>query len=172
MIFISGIHAVGKGYFCDLVNKELGIKAYSASDLIAKARNSGFSSDKLVANIEENQQYLLSAVQELRKTGMNFILDGHFCLINKETGEPERISLETFTTLMPEAIVLLTEKPEFIVERRKIRDGIDETPEYVEQFQNLEKQYAEEVANLLNAKLFISTGVADLESAIDFLRTL
>ncbi|WP_295362579.1 hypothetical protein [uncultured Pseudoramibacter sp.] len=58
MIFISGIHAVGKGYFCGLVKKELGIEAYSASDLIAKARNAGFSSDKLVADIEENQQYL------------------------------------------------------------------------------------------------------------------
>lgn len=50
MIFISGIHAVGKGYFCGLVKKELGIEAYSASDLIANARNAGFSSDKLVAS--------------------------------------------------------------------------------------------------------------------------
>lgn len=50
MIFISGIHAVGKGYFCGLVKKKLGIEAYSASDLIAKARNAGFSSDKLVAD--------------------------------------------------------------------------------------------------------------------------
>ena len=111
-------------------------------------------------------------MQELRESGTDFILDGHFCLINKSTGKPERISLETFTTLTPEAIVLLTEKPEVIVERRKTRDGIDETPEYVEQFQNMEKQYAKEVAELLNAKLFISTGAADLESAIDFLRSL
>lgn len=78
MIFISGIHAVGKGYFCDLVKKELGIETYSASDLIANARNAGFSSDKLVADIEENQQYLLAAVQELRESGTDFILDGHF----------------------------------------------------------------------------------------------
>lgn len=172
MIFISGIHAVGKGYFCGLVKKQLGIEAYSASDLIAKARNSGFSSDKLVANIEENQQYLLAAVKELRENGTNFILDGHFCLINKDTGEPERISLETFTTLKPEAIVLLTEKPEVIVERRKTRDRIDETPEYVDNFQNMEEQYAKDVAKLLNAKLFISSGSADLDEAIDFLRSL
>lgn len=172
MIFISGIHAVGKGYFCSLVKKELGIEAYSASDLIAKARNASFSSDKLVAEIEENQQYLLAAVQELRESGNDFILDGHFCLINKGTDQPERISLETFTTLKPEAIVLLTEKPEVIVERRKTRDGTDETPDHVEQFQNMEKQYAKEVAELLNAKLFISTGAADTESAIDFLRFL
>lgn len=127
--------------------KELGIETYSASNLIANARNAGFSSDKLIADIEEKQQYLLSAVQELRENGTDFILDGHFCLINKSTGKSERISLETFTTLTPEAIVLLNEKPEVIVERRKTRDGIDDTPEYVEQFQNMEKQYAKEVGD-------------------------
>lgn len=111
-------------------------------------------------------------MQELRESGSDFILDGHCCLINRSTGEPERISLETFTTLKPEAIVLLTEKPEVIVERRKKRDGTDETPEYIEPFQNMEKQYANEVAELLNAKLFISTGAANTESAIDFLRSL
>lgn len=157
MIFISGIHAVGKGYFCGLVKKELGIETYSASNLISNARNAGFNSDKLVADTEENQQYLLAAVQELRESGTDFILDGHFCLINKSTGNLERISLETFTTLTPEAIVLLTEKPKVIVERRNTRDRIDETPEHVEQFQNMEKQYAKEVAELLNAKLFISS---------------
>lgn len=157
MIFISGIHAVGKGYFCGLVKKELGIETYSASNLISNARNAGFNSDKLVADTEENQQYLLAAVQELRESGTDFILDGHFCLINKSTGNLERISLETFTTLTTEDIVLLTEKPKVIVERRNTRDRIDETPEHVEQFQNMEKQYAKEVAELLNAKLFISS---------------
>lgn len=92
-------------------------------------------------------------MQELRESGTDFILDGHFCLINKSTGNLERISLETFTTLTPEAIVLLTEKPKVIVERRNTRDRIDETPE----LQNMEKQYAKEVAELLNAKLFISS---------------
>ena len=152
------------------MKKELGIEAYSASDLIAKARNAGFSSDKLVADIEENQQYLLAAVRKLRESGTDFILDGHFCLINKSTGEPERISLETFTTLKPEAIVLLTEKPEVIVERRKTRDGIDETPEYVDHFQNMEKQYAKEVADILQVPLKISAGSNDVNNTIEFIR--
>ena len=90
MIFISGIHAVGKGYFCGLVKKELGIEAYSASDLIAKARNAGFSSDKLVADIEENQQYLLAAVQELRESGTDFILDGE---LNNACTNPDKMTI-------------------------------------------------------------------------------
>lgn len=172
MIFISGIHAVGKGYFCNLVNKELGIKSYSASTLISQKKHSGFDKNKLVPDIEENQQYLLAAVQDLREIGTDFILDGHFCLINKSTGNPERISLETFTSLKPEAIVLLTEKPEVIVERRKARDGINETPEYIEEFQNIEKQYAKEVADLLGSKLFVSKGATDFDSAIEFIKYL
>ena len=82
-----------------------------------------------------------------------------------------RISLRTFTDLDPDTIILLTEKPEIISKRRKERDGLDVTPESIKEFQNTEKQYAEEVAQLLGAKLFISTGADDLPAAIDFLRS-
>jgi adenylate kinase len=171
MIFISGVHGVGKGYFCNLVNKELGIESYTASDLISKGKDIDFDSNKLVSDIEDNQLYLLAAVRELKKNGTNFILDGHFCLNNKDTGKVARISLRTFTDLDPDTIILLTEKPEIISKRRKERDGLDVTPESIKEFQNTEKQYAEEVAQLLGAKLFISTGADDLPAAIDFLRS-
>lgn len=67
MIFISGVHGVGKTYFCDMVKKELGINAYPASQLIAKKKKAGFDSSKLVSDIDKNQQYLLMAVKELRE---------------------------------------------------------------------------------------------------------
>ncbi len=35
MIFVSGIHGVGKTYFCNMIKDKLGIKNYSASQLIA-----------------------------------------------------------------------------------------------------------------------------------------
>lgn len=63
MIFISGVHGVGKGYFCNLVNKELGIESYTASDLISKGKDIDFDSNKLVSDIEDNQLYLLAAVR-------------------------------------------------------------------------------------------------------------
>lgn len=171
MIFLSGVHAVGKGYFCDLVSKELGIDSYTASTLITKASNSKFGSDKLVDNIGDNQQYLLGAVDELRDSGSEFILDGHFCLTNK-SGKPERIAIDTFKSLKPEAIILLTEKPEIISERRKQRDNVIQPPQEIEKFQEMEKQYAEEVAELLNAKLFVSSGESDLPDALVFLNSL
>ena len=36
MIFVSGIHGVGKDYFSKELEKKLGIKSYSASELIKK----------------------------------------------------------------------------------------------------------------------------------------
>lgn len=171
MIFISGVHGVGKSYFCDMVKREVFINTYSASALIAEKKKSGFSSDKLIPDIDDNQQYLLDAVDELRSTEQNFILDGHFCLLNAE-GAVTRIPPETFTTLKPEAIILLTEDPEVIASRRKDRDGRDVSFEGIKEFQDKEKEYAIEIAHDIGAQLFISKSADDLERAISFIKTL
>lgn len=171
MIFISGVHGVGKSYFCNMVKEKLGITSYTASSLISERKKMPFSPDKLVSDIDVNQQYLLSAVAELRASGENFILDGHFCLLNEE-GIVTRIGIETFTSLHPETIVLLTEKPEVIASRRKERDGIDYDIESIRTFQTAESDYAKEVAALLGAHLKISTGAEDLDNTLNFLQSL
>lgn len=55
MIFISGVHGVGKSYFCDMVKTETGIESYSASTLITRKKHSGFAKDKLIPDIDDNQ---------------------------------------------------------------------------------------------------------------------
>lgn len=65
MIFISGVHGAGRSYFCDMVKATTGIESYSASTLIAQRKHSGFAKDKLIPDIDDNQQYLLQAVNEL-----------------------------------------------------------------------------------------------------------
>lgn len=45
MIFISGVHGVGKSYFCDMVKAATGIESYSASTLITQKKHSGFAKD-------------------------------------------------------------------------------------------------------------------------------
>jgi len=116
MIFISGVHGVGKSYFCNKVKEKLDVDTFSASKLISERKHSGFSRDKLIPDIDDNQQYLLMVVQDLNATGTNYLLDGHFCLLNAE-GHVTRIPKDTFIALRPDAIVLLTEKPETIAER-------------------------------------------------------
>lgn len=169
MIFLSGVHGVGKSYFCNLVLNRLGIKSYSASTLISSRRKRGFSADKLIPDIDENQFMLIEAIGELRSQGHEFILDGHFCLLN-EVGEITRISSDTYTSLSPDAIILLTEKPETIADRRLHRDGVRQAVVEIDKFQMAEKQYAEEISALLRIPLVVSNGSNDLEYVIEFIR--
>ena len=169
MIFISGVHGVGKSYFCNLVKEITGIECFSASTLIKERKKQGFPADKRVADIDENQLYLLAAVDDLRASLGEFLLDGHFCLLNRE-GVITRISLDTFTTLKPEAIILLTEDPEIIAQRRQTRDGVEHKASDIKAFQDEEAKYAKEVSELLQVPLKISTGSNDIENTVEFIR--
>lgn len=170
MIFVSGIHGVGKSYFCELVKKRININTYTASSLIAAKKKTKFPSDKLIPDINDNQQYLLQAVNELRLSDKNFILDGHFCLLNAQ-GQIQRISFSTFNNLKPEAILLLTEDPEIIAKRRHSRDNQNISVQSIQAFQNFEEIYAKEIARNINANLFISKGYNDLEKALEFIKS-
>jgi len=169
MIFISGVHGVGKSYFCDMVKKELGINAFTASQLIEKKKNRVFDSNKRIKDIDDNQRLLIESLEELRKKGSSFILDGHFCLLDAE-GIIKRIPRETFEEIKPDYIVLLTEKPEIISKRREKRDGLKIDISDIKKFQDAEIDYAKEIANLLGVELIISSGTEDLDSIVDFLR--
>ncbi len=170
MIFVSGIHGVGKTYFCNIIKEKLGIKNYSASQLIAERRKKVFSADKYVSDIDDNQLLLLDAVNELRQAGGEFILDGHFCLLNEE-GVITRIPMETYIMIKPDTMVLLLENPKIIAERRFQRDGIRQEECAIIDFQEAEKVYATEIAEQLNIPLEVSRGAPDLERILEILKT-
>ena len=170
MIFVSGIHGVGKSYFCDRVREQLGINCYSASQLITAKRHHGFSEDKLVPDIADNQPLLIEAIEELRETEKEFILDGHFCLLDA-SGNVTRIPSNTYLELNPDRMLLLTERPAIIAQRRLERDGIHQEPSEIEAFQNEEKSYAEEISIRLNIPLAVSVGSNDLQRIIDWIGT-
>lgn len=170
MIFLSGIHGVGKTYFCNLIKEELNIKSYSASQLITTKRNKGFTSDKLVSDIDDNQLLLLKAIDELRKNDEEFILDGHLCLLNTYR-EITRIPYNTFRLLKPDSIILLTEKPDIIAERRFKRDDIRQNICEIKEFQDAEILYAKEISRSLGIPLQVSKGANDLRHIIDFIKT-
>ncbi len=169
MIFVSGVHGVGKSYFCDLIKKELEIDTFTASQLIEKKKNKVFDSNKMIKDINDNQRLLVESLEELKKNGASFILDGHFCLLDAE-GIIKRIPRETFEELKPDSIVLLTEKPEVISMRREKRDGLKIDISEIKKFQDAEIDYAKEIANHLGVELIISSGTEDLDSVIDFVR--
>ncbi len=165
MIFVSGIHGVGKTYFCEMTRERLGIKSFSASELIAERKKQGFSPNKLVSDIDENQGFLLDAIECLRRDAREFIIDGHFCLLDVQ-GQITRIQPDTYAMLNPDLMVLLTEEPAIIVERRLKRDGVKQESSEIQAFQDEERQYAEEISDWLNVPLIVSKGANDFERVI------
>ena len=168
MIFISGVHGVGKSFFCDQVRERLGMESYSASRLISERKKAGFPASKLIPDIDDNQPYLLDAVEELKAKGEDFLLDGHFCLLDG-SGVITRIFENTFTSLHPDAIVLLTEDPAIIAERRSRRDDVAPVVDEIRIFQEEEIKYAQEIADLLKVPIKISKGSKDVDNTISFI---
>lgn len=168
MIFISGIHGVGKTFFCNKIKTAFGIDCYSSSSLIAEQKKQGFPADKCVDSIDENQFFLLQAVNALREERKEFLLDGHFCLLDRE-GIITRIPADTFSALAPDAIVLLTEDPAIISKRRLERDNIVCSVVAIQAFQEEEIKYAKEISDLLKIPLMISSASNDIDFVEKFI---
>ena len=171
MIFVSGVHGVGKTYFCNKAKDMLGIITFSASNLISEQKRVAFSKDKLILDIEDNQKYLMAAIQAIRNSHSRYLLDGHLCLLDGE-GMVTRVPVETFDELQPRAIIVLTEEPSIILERRKRRDGINANSEAIGSFQREEMSYAKELAERLGIPLKISQGANDLSDVLNFVQTI
>lgn len=105
----------------------------------------------------------------MREKGEEFLLDGHFCLLDGK-GCISRVPMNTYTSLKPDAIVLLMEQPSVIAARRLQRDGVVVKEADIESFQREEKIYAEEIAKKLGVPLIVSTGSSDLENVIQKIR--
>lgn len=168
MFFVGGIHGVGKTFFCDQIKNKIGINCYSSSQLIAIGKQQTFSENKLVSDIDINQLYLINAINELKKSEKEFILDGHFCLLN-QNGRITRISEDTFELLSPRLIIVLTEKAEIVHDRRLMRDGIDQSILEIEKFQAAEVLYSKEISEKYNIPLEICNGSQDITRIIDLI---
>lgn len=91
---------------------------------------------------------------------------GIFCLVNND-GNISRVPFETFQEVKPNKIILLTENPQVIMQRRAERDGIELDIKEIAAFQHEEYSYAVEVARKIGCPIIISSGVNELESIIE-----
>jgi len=150
IIFVAGIHAVGKTTACQMVSNRLGIPHYSASQIIRDEKSSAVPDDsKLVADIEDNQKLLIQGVLRRLKSG-RFLLDGHFTMRRKSDGDIETIHVDVFRKLCVRSVVLFTDHPEVISKRMQERDGILHPPEMFSSHQDAEINHANLVASQLS----------------------
>ena len=147
MIFVCGIHGVGKSFFCNDLREKTGKLIFSASDLILKRGEKNFQQKK-VDDIQLNQKLLIDEVNQIKKRETDFILDGHLCLLDK-SGKIRRVYFDIVKELEIDLLMVLIDCPQIIKRRVKERDGIDWEIDFIQRFQNEEIEYARKLAKIL-----------------------
>jgi len=117
IVFVGGIHGVGKTYLGAPAAKHLGIRHATASHLIREERGlQTWGADKRVAGIDENQAALISATARLRTGGQQLLLDGHFVLRGAD-GSLTEVGVQVFRDLQIRAVLLLATDIEVVLGR-------------------------------------------------------
>lgn len=154
VIFVAGVHAVGKTTLCKLAEQALGIAHYSASELIRIEKASAVPEQgKAVSEVDAPQRHLIRAVRRiLPKHAGNILLDGHFSLLTA-TGEIETIDVDVFHALGVERVVVLHDQPSAIAARWSQRDGGPVDLDMIDAHQKEELRHARHVAGVLAISL-------------------
>lgn len=163
MIFVGGVHGVGKTTYCLELERETGKIKCTASELISKINKQWFD-DKRTTNIEDNQRILIEEVKGLRQSIGEMILDGHLCLINHD-GEIVRLPIEVFESLDIDEIIILVDTPTRIKKRLENRDSTIWDIGFINEFQNEEIRYAKVLANKLHLDLRIVTNKTETDES-------
>lgn len=149
IIFVGGIHGVGKTTLCNKVAKSFQIEHYSSSELISKLNSNKVKENKKVSDVKENQNILLEAVNKYLCNNKNYLLDGHFCLINDE-GNIEEIPTNIFKALKVKEIIVLIDQPEEIFKKLISRDSRMYSLDFIKNFQEREVSHGKYVAKQMN----------------------
>lgn len=147
IIFIGGIHGVGKGTLCNKVCGELNLYHLTASEIL-KWDEISKKNNKLVENFSLTQNKLIKNLQKIINKEGKYILDGHYCLLNSDQ-TPERIDFETFQFLDPFAFVVVMDDAKKIKSRLEARDKKSYDYELLFRFQQMELEYSIELSNKL-----------------------
>ncbi|CAH8281335.1 adenylate kinase [Mariniflexile fucanivorans] len=155
IIFIGGIHGVGKSTICKHICSELKMEYLSASELLKWSEISEDSANKKVKDIIYTQERLISGLEKKTQTGKQYLLDGHYCLFNKQN-EIIKIPLETFKKINPISLIVIFGDILEIKKRLEKRDGEKYTGQHLERLQKEELLYAKYLSKTLGITLNVS----------------
>lgn len=156
MLFVGGIHGVGKTTICKKAFAPLGYRCLTASDLVATHERSS-NQEKRVDNVSNNQIALTKQLTLEKKKYCRLLLDGHFTLINGQD-QIEPIDLGVFQEMNPTQLVLIKGNPKDVAERLTKRDGKKWKISFLKSFQKSEELHARRVAQDLDVPLRIVDG--------------
>lgn len=150
-VFIGGIHGVGKTTICKDCFIPLTYHWVTASSLI-NAYGAETDRNKRVSNIKKNQEILIEQFSIEKKIYKRLILDGHYCLLNKNN-QIEQIALDVFERMEFTNLILLKSDSENIVKRLSMRDTKQWDINFINQFQCQEERHAQYVSRELSIQL-------------------
>ncbi|MGO4773606.1 ATP-binding protein [Flavobacterium sp. W22_SRS_FK3] len=169
IIFIGGIHGSGKGTICETLKNKIDLIHLTASEVL-KWDELSTQEEKLVTNIDETQNRLVINLNKIVEENKTYLLDGHYCLLNKD-GKPEKIPIQTFKDINPKKIILVIANPETIKKRLAKRDAKTYDINIIEEFQNLEINFATEISEILEISLhIINSEQFEIETLLYFLK--
>lgn len=140
IIFIGGIHGVGKGTICKEIASKTDLIHITASEIL-KWNEINSSDNKFVVNISSKQELLIVGLKNLIEKDKQYLLDGHFCLLDSN-GIPNRIDEETFDIINPKIISIVIDSVDKIVCRLEKRDNKKYDIKILNELQKMEIEYA------------------------------
>lgn len=157
IIFIGGIHGVGKGTLCSKVREVFEIEYLSASELIKWAELNSDPKNKLVTDIPSMQDRLIQELHHRVEPNRKYILDGHFCLFDRY-GNVDQVPFSTFFQIDPILITVVIAEPEAIVQRLNDRDSKFYDLQMIRHMQDEEISYGKSVSRRLNRPFLVVEG--------------
>lgn len=154
--FIGGIHGVGKSTICRQICDEVKLEYLSASELIKWNDINEDIQNKKVQNIPATQDRLIIGLTNSIEKNKVYILDGHYCLINKEN-KIENIPLDTFKLINPFSLNIILGDIIEIKNRLEKRDNRPYDQELLTRMQENELNYARYLSKTLGVTLNIGT---------------
>jgi len=170
LVFVGGIHGAGKPTLCSTYCQNIGYEHLTASALIKNSKPCFPGPDKQVKNIANNQDVLITALAQAREQGKNYILDGHFTLLD-DKGAIRPIPISTFKAIKPDKLIVITESPAIIMERLELRDRKKYDEQLLVNMQEAEITHANYIGNKLNIDVQIVQSSCP-EGAINFLNKI
>lgn len=171
IIFVGGIHGVGKTTICNDLSNKLSIEHYSSSSLISMLDSKRIKQDKIVEDIHDNQKMLLEAIDYFLDEDKAYLLDGHFCLIDKNNSI-QKVPVEVFESLAIRGIIIISEQEHKILKRLKVRDNEDYSLDYIKEFQEKEIYYAKQIARQIKVPIKIINISKDKSAIISSVKEL
>lgn len=155
IIFIAGIHGVGKTYLSVLTAQQLEVIHATASQLIREERGmQSWTSNKQSDDVAENQSALISAVGRIKASHQNMLLDGHF-VIRGDNNTYIPIDTNVFRDLNVDAVLLLETDDEIVFDRLTARGDCSWSIEELASFADGETIHANQVSKTLEIPLYL-----------------